>query len=86
MADREYLGLDGEAAFRDTPFVVAWNELTVGAPLPDHITYQTGETILTGIATGDTPQALRDWMTGLFDSLSVRTRPVAPTPSEQVPA
>ncbi|WP_432127519.1 ATP-grasp domain-containing protein [Streptomyces sp. bgisy082] len=86
LADREYRGLDGEAAFRDTPSVVAWNELAVGAPLPDHITYQTGETILTGIVTGDTPQALRDWMTGLFGSLSVRTRPVAPTPSEQVPA
>ncbi|MFF4871555.1 acetyl-CoA carboxylase biotin carboxylase subunit family protein [Streptomyces sp. NPDC090109] len=86
LAGGEYLGLEGEAVFRDAPSVVAWNELPVGAPLPGHITYQTGETVLTGIVAGDTPEAVRDWMTGLFDSLSVRTRPAAPALSERVPA
>ncbi|GGY89365.1 ATP-grasp domain-containing protein [Streptomyces nitrosporeus] len=84
LAGQEYRGLDGAATFRGSPSAVAWNELPSGAPLPGHITYQTGETVLTGIVTGDTPQAVRDWITGLFDSLSVRTRPAAPAASDRV--
>ncbi|MEU1123457.1 ATP-grasp domain-containing protein [Streptomyces sp. NPDC005899] len=86
LAGQEYGGLDGAALFRDTPPVVAWNELPRGTPLPDHITYQTGETVLTGIVAGDTSQAGRDWLTGLFDSLSVRTRPAAPSTSGAAPS
>ncbi|MFJ4910685.1 acetyl-CoA carboxylase biotin carboxylase subunit family protein [Streptomyces sp. NPDC093249] len=84
LAGREFRGLDGVAGFRDTPSVVAWNELPPGAPLPDHITYQAGETVLAGIVAADTSEDSRDWIVGLFDSLSVHTRPAAPTTSEQV--
>ncbi|MFG3408232.1 acetyl-CoA carboxylase biotin carboxylase subunit family protein [Streptomyces sp. NPDC048142] len=84
LAGQEYRGLDGAAMFRDTPSALAWNELPSGAPLPDHITCQTGATVLTGIVAGDTPEVCRDWIIDLFDSLSVRTRPAAPTPSDQV--
>jgi len=86
LAGRTFPGLDGAAAFRAGPDVVAWSELPPGAPLPDHITYQAGETVLAGIVAGDTPEDTRQWIVDLFDSLSVRTRPAAPTSAEQVPA
>ncbi|MGW2773601.1 ATP-grasp domain-containing protein [Streptomyces olivaceoviridis] len=86
LAGQEFQGLDGTAAFRDDPAVVAWNELPPGSPLPDHITYQSGETVLAGIVAGDTPEGGRRWIADLFASLSVRTRPAVRTTSEQVPA
>ncbi|MFI2077391.1 acetyl-CoA carboxylase biotin carboxylase subunit family protein [Streptomyces triculaminicus] len=86
LAGRQYLGLEGTLAFRAGPRVVAWHELPSGAPLPDHITYQAGETVLAGIVAGDAPKETRDWIADLFDSLSVRTRPAAPTIPEQVSA
>ncbi|MFI7104181.1 acetyl-CoA carboxylase biotin carboxylase subunit family protein [Streptomyces sp. NPDC050161] len=88
LAGQEFQALEGAAAFRAGPRVVTWNELPPGAPLPDHITYQAGETVLAGIVACDTPEDTRDWITGLFGSLSVRTRPAAsisPSP-EQVSA
>ncbi|RLU90526.1 ATP-grasp domain-containing protein [Streptomyces griseocarneus] len=86
LAGREYRGLDGTLAFRAGPRVVTWHELPPGAPLPDHITYQAGETVLAGIVASGTPEETRDWMTGLFGSLSVRTRPAAPTsPAPTIP-
>ncbi|MBY8852916.1 hypothetical protein K7G98_33665, partial [Saccharothrix sp. MB29] len=74
LVGREFRGLDGAARFRADPHVVTWNELLPGTPLPDHITYQAGETILTGTVTGRTSDEVRDWITDLFGSLSVRTR------------
>lgn len=62
--------------------MIAWNELPPGSPLPRHITYQSGETVLAGIVASDTPESGRRWITDLFASLAVRTRPA----SEQVPA
>lgn len=84
LAGREYRGLRGAMAFRSSRRVVAWTELPPGAELPDHITYQAGETVLAGIVAGDTPEETRDWMVDLFDSLSVDTRPTAPLTPEQV--
>ncbi|MEU2872570.1 ATP-grasp domain-containing protein [Streptomyces olivoreticuli] len=86
LAGREYRGLDGTLAFRASSRVVTWHELPSGAPLPDHITYQAGETVLAGIVASDTPEETQGWMAGLFDSLSVRTRPAAPSIPEQVSA
>ncbi|MFF5935594.1 acetyl-CoA carboxylase biotin carboxylase subunit family protein [Streptomyces sp. NPDC012508] len=86
LAGREYRGLQGAGAFRSGPRVVAWHELPAGAPLPGHITYQAGETVLAGIVAGDTPEETREWMAALFGSLSVSTRPAAPLTPEQVPA
>ena len=86
LTGREFQGLKGVMAFRASPRVVAWNELPSGAPLPDHITYQAGETVLAGIVASDTAEETRDWMADLFDSLAVRTRPAAPSGAEQVPA
>ncbi|MCC3768713.1 acetyl-CoA carboxylase biotin carboxylase subunit family protein [Streptomyces sp. UNOC14_S4] len=85
LAGREYRGLDGTRAFRASSHVVTWHELPSGAPLPDHITYQAGETVLAGIAASDTPEETRDWMAGLFASLSVRTGPAA-TSAPEVPS
>ncbi|MFI5782000.1 acetyl-CoA carboxylase biotin carboxylase subunit family protein [Nocardia sp. NPDC051570] len=73
LAGREFEGLDGTMPFRVSPRVVAWNELPCGAPLPDHITYQAGETVLAGIVASNTSEDTRDWIVDLFDSLSVRT-------------
>ncbi|MFJ7152511.1 acetyl-CoA carboxylase biotin carboxylase subunit family protein [Streptomyces sp. NPDC100445] len=84
LAGREFGGLDGTLAFRADPRVVAWHELPPGAPLPDHITYQAGETVLAGIVAGDTSEETRDWIVDLFDSVSVRTRPAALTTAKQV--
>ncbi|SOE08964.1 hypothetical protein SAMN06272775_0041 [Streptomyces sp. 2323.1] len=84
LARRVFRGLEGAVVFRSSPRVVAWNELPSGAPLPDHITYQSGETVLAGIVASDTPEDTREYIVGLFDSLSVRTGPAAPTTSEQV--
>ncbi|MFG2642832.1 acetyl-CoA carboxylase biotin carboxylase subunit family protein [Streptomyces sp. NPDC048370] len=91
LAGRECRGLAGAVAFRAGPRVVAWTELPPGAQLPDHITYQAGETVLAGIVAGDTPEETRDWMVDLFDSVSVDTHPAAtasltPATPEQVPA
>ncbi|MGW2018872.1 ATP-grasp domain-containing protein [Streptomyces sp. NPDC001927] len=94
LAGREYRGLEGAGAFRSGPRVVTWHELPPGAPLPDHITYQAGETVLAGIVAGDTPEETREWMAALFGSLAVATRPaaapltppLAPETPEQVPA
>ncbi|WP_340563520.1 hypothetical protein [Streptomyces sp. GSL17-111] len=83
LKERTFPGLDGAAAFRDSPHVVVWNELTPGSPLPDHITYQAGETALAGIVSGETPEDTRALIVDMFASLSVRTRPVPPlTPAE----
>ncbi|MFK0264201.1 acetyl-CoA carboxylase biotin carboxylase subunit family protein [Streptomyces angustmyceticus] len=84
LARRVFRGLEGAVLFRSSPRVVAWNELPSGAPLPDHITYQSGETVLAGIVASDTPEDTRKYIVDLFDSLSVRTSPAAPTTSEQV--
>ncbi|MBD0711496.1 MULTISPECIES: acetyl-CoA carboxylase biotin carboxylase subunit family protein [unclassified Streptomyces] len=84
LAGQEFRGLEGATEFREAPAVVAWNELPAGTPLPRHITYQSGEAVLTGIVASDTPEGSRDWITGLFDTLTVRTRPAAPTTPEQV--
>ncbi|AYN38370.1 ATP-grasp domain-containing protein [Streptomyces dangxiongensis] len=84
LAGQEFRGLDGALAFRAGPRVVAWNELPSGAPLPDHITYQAGETVLAGIVTSDTSEETRDWIVDLFGSVSVRTRPAALTTAKQV--
>uniref|UniRef100_A0AAU2VAT8 ATP-grasp domain-containing protein n=1 Tax=Streptomyces sp. NBC_00003 TaxID=2903608 RepID=A0AAU2VAT8_9ACTN len=86
LAGRKFGGFEGAAAFRVSPRVVTWHELPSGAPLPDHITYQAGETVLAGIVASDTSEDTRDWMVDLFDALSIRTRPAAPTITEQVPA
>ncbi|GGU37875.1 ATP-grasp domain-containing protein [Streptomyces lavendofoliae] len=86
LAGRVFAGLGGVAAFRADPRVVAWNELPSGAPLPDHITYQAGETVLAGIVAGETPEDTRDWIAGLFGSLTLRTRPTVPMTPEQVSA
>ncbi|MFG2585862.1 ATP-grasp domain-containing protein [Streptomyces malaysiensis] len=84
LAGREFQGLDRAVAFRTSPRVVAWNELPSGAPLPDHITYQAGETVLAGIVASDSPENTREWIVELFGSLLVRTRPAVPTTPEQV--
>lgn len=73
LAGKGFRGLDGADAFRHSPHVVAWNELLPGTPLPDHITYQAGETVLAGIAASGTPEETRDWIVDLFGSLSVST-------------
>ncbi|WP_410539989.1 acetyl-CoA carboxylase biotin carboxylase subunit family protein [Streptomyces sp. KL2] len=86
LAGREFRGLGGAVAFRSSPCVVAWNELPRGGLLPDHITYQAGETVLAGIIATDTPEDTRDWIVEMFDSLSVRTRPAVPATPEEVPA
>lgn len=86
LAGREFRGLHGVDAFRSDPRVVAWNELPHGAALPDHITYQAGETVLAGIVGCDSSVAGREWMTGLFGSLSVRTGPATQASRAQVPA
>jgi hypothetical protein len=86
LAGREFQGLEGAAAFRTGPHVITWNELPRGAPLPDHITYQAGETVLAGTVAGDTPEETRKWILGLFASLSIRTRPAAAPTPQQVPA
>ncbi|MBF9072806.1 ATP-grasp domain-containing protein [Streptacidiphilus fuscans] len=86
LTGRDYRGLDGAEAFRASPRVVTWNELPSGAPLPDHITYQAGETVLAGVVAGETPEDTRDWIRDLFHSLSVRARPSVPAAPEQVPA
>ncbi|MFF9162065.1 acetyl-CoA carboxylase biotin carboxylase subunit family protein [Streptomyces longwoodensis] len=86
LAGQEFQGLDGTAAFRHHPSVIAWNELPPGSPLPRHITYQSGETVLAGIVASNTPEDGRRWITDLFASLSVRTRPGARPAPEQVPA
>ncbi|MFF8392671.1 acetyl-CoA carboxylase biotin carboxylase subunit family protein [Streptomyces sp. NPDC016172] len=86
LAGQEFRSLDGAVAFRASPHVVAWHELPAGAPLPDHITYQAGETVLAGIVASDTPEDTRNWIVDLFDSLSIRTRPAASMTPEQVSA
>lgn len=86
LAGRVFQGLEGALAFRDSTHAVTWNELPAGAPLPDHITYQAGETVLAGIVASDTPEDTREWIVDLFDSLTVRTRPAVPTIPEQVSA
>ncbi|SFE23323.1 hypothetical protein SAMN04487819_109264 [Actinopolyspora alba] len=75
LAGMGFRGLDGTEPFRHSPHVVAWNELLPGTPLPDHITYQAGETVLTGITVSDTPEKTRDWIVDLFGALSVTTAP-----------
>ncbi|MGW2277629.1 ATP-grasp domain-containing protein [Streptomyces sp. NPDC001770] len=84
LAGQEFRALEGAGAYRTGPGVVTWHELPAGAPLPDHITYQAGETVLAGTVASGSPEETRHWITGLFDSLTVRTRPTAPRTLEQV--
>lgn len=84
LAGRKFGGFDGATPFRLSPRVVAWNELPPGATLPDHITYQAGETVLAGIVAAASGAHARDWIADLFSSVSVRTHPAAAT--EQVSA
>ncbi|WP_434587154.1 ATP-grasp domain-containing protein [Streptomyces sp. A5-4] len=86
LAGQEFQGLDGAVAFRASPHAATWNELPIGAALPDHITYQAGETVLAGIVVSESAEETRDWLIDLFDSLSVRTRPAALTTAQQVSA
>ncbi|MGW1463627.1 ATP-grasp domain-containing protein [Streptomyces sp. NPDC002308] len=77
LAGQEFRGLDGAEAYRTGPGVVTWHELPAGAPLPGHITYQAGETVLAGTVESGSPEETRRWITGLFASLAVRTSPAA---------
>jgi biotin carboxylase len=86
LTGHTFHSLEGTTAFRTSPHVITWNQLPPGTPLPDHITYQAGETILAGIIAGNTPQETRQWITDLFHSLSVHTHPTTPTHTEQIPA
>ncbi|CUW33254.1 MULTISPECIES: ATP-grasp domain-containing protein [Streptomyces] len=86
LAGQQYHGLKGAAPFRTSPRVITWHELAPGAPLPDHITYQAGETVLAGIVAGESPEQTHNWITDLFASLSVDTRPATPAPLERVTA
>jgi hypothetical protein len=82
LGDRSFNGFDGAERFRSSPEVVTWNELAVGAPLPDHITYGAGETALAGIVGTDSPQKTQDWLIQLFQQVRIRTS--APPVPERV--
>ncbi|MGW7413898.1 ATP-grasp domain-containing protein [Streptomyces sp. NPDC054863] len=84
LAGQEFQGLDGAVAFRASPYAVTWHELPSGVPLPGHITYQAGETVLAGIVASGTSEETRGWLVDLFDSLSVRSRPATAAAAEQV--
>jgi hypothetical protein len=71
LCGRTFEGFCGAKAFRSSPEVVAWKELAVGAPLPDHITYGAGETALAGIVRTDSPEKTRDWLMRLFRQAQV---------------
>lgn len=73
LAGMDFRGLDGAGPFRHSPHVVTWNELLPGMPLPDHITYQAGETVLAGTVASGTPEETRDWIVRLFDAVSIST-------------
>jgi len=73
LGDHSFDGFDGAEAFRSSPEVVTWNELAVGAPLPDHITYGAGETVLGGIVGTDSPKKTQDWLIQLFQQARIRT-------------
>jgi hypothetical protein len=73
-----FAGFAGADAFRDSPELVTWHELPIGAALPDHITYGAGETALAGVAVTDSPEDTRRWMVSLFQALQMRTGATAP--------
>lgn len=85
LAHHRYEGLTGADAHRTDARTVTWHQLPPGAPLPGHITYQAGETVLAGIAAGDTPEDTHDYLTGLFASVAVRSSRV-PAEAGQVGA
>lgn len=64
--ERVYQGLDNAEELRACPFVVQWNELPNGAPLPEHVTYSAFEAPLAGIVKTPRPLQTRDWMHNLF--------------------
>ncbi|MDO0914706.1 ATP-grasp domain-containing protein [Streptomyces sp. DT2A-34] len=86
LSGHVFEGLDGAEAFRTAPEAVTWQELAVGAPMPDHITYGAHETALAGIARTASPDATREWMARLFASLRVRTSRPSPTTEPAVAA
>jgi hypothetical protein len=64
--ERIYQGLDGAEELRASAHVVQWNELSVGALLPEHVTYSAFEAPLAGIVKSAEPQQTRAWMQSLF--------------------
>ncbi|KPW29146.1 hypothetical protein ALP45_03319 [Pseudomonas coronafaciens pv. atropurpurea] len=68
---RTFQGLDGADELRTSPYVVQWNELHMGALLPDHVTYSAFEVPLAGIVKTARPQKTRDWMRTLFSRVNL---------------
>lgn len=64
--ERIYQGLEGADELRASAHVVQWNELSVGALLPEHVTYSAFEAPLAGIVKSADPQQTRAWMQSLF--------------------
>ncbi|MFA1030634.1 hypothetical protein ALP10_200175 [Pseudomonas syringae pv. helianthi] len=64
--ERIYQGLEGADELRASAHVVQWNELSVGALLPEHVTYSAFEAPLAGIVKSAAPQQTRAWMQSLF--------------------
>ena len=75
--DPTFAGFHSAQEFRDSPLVVEWNELHLGAPLPRHITYSAHEAPLTGIVGSASPELTRAWIEQLFAKVSLRVAQVA---------
>nr|WP_314477487.1 ATP-grasp domain-containing protein [uncultured Pseudomonas sp.] len=71
---RTFLGLDGADELRNSPYIVQWNELEQGTPLPGHVTYSAFEAPLAGIVKTNDPKLTRDWMHDLFSRVSLARR------------
>jgi biotin carboxylase len=73
LGEGRFDGFDGAESVAASPQVVTWTELAAGAPLPTHVTYGAGETALAGIAVGNAPAEIREWMEQMFRSLRIRS-------------
>ncbi|SAK99990.1 ATP-grasp domain-containing protein [Caballeronia ptereochthonis] len=70
LKDRTHRGFDGLDVFRVSPSIVHWHELSAGAPLAANITYQAHEVPLAGVIATTRAEKTREWMEGLFESVS----------------
>ena len=63
--------IEGSDTFRTSEQVVRWSQLSPQQTLAKNITYQAHEVPLAGLVRGDTSQAVRNFMAGIFNNVTV---------------
>lgn len=67
----DYCLISGEQKFRENPFILRWNQLTMDNKLPTHNTYVATKVPIAGVVGGNTSEELKDFIQQMFAEITI---------------